>query len=96
MKNIHWKTVTALAALLVFIGFLTSVWGHFSQNFAMLTTGFIIIVIVCASWWFWVVIMVQTMVEYINLTANRLGDIKTGIQEARSLLKEYEKSKLDK
>jgi len=51
-----------------------------------------LIVIVSASWWVWVMLVIKTMIDFINNTTTKIIDIRQGIREVRQLFKEYEKN----
>jgi len=88
--KIHWMTVMFVAVIGMLIGLAVSIWGIEHENAKAAWTGLITIGAVCVSWWVWVMFVIRTMIECSDRTQQGLGDIKQGILEVRSLVRELD------
>ena len=79
-----------VAVIAMFLGLTVSLWGIGHDNTKAAWLGLITIGAVCVSWWFWVMFVIRTMIECSNKTQQGLGDIKQGIKEVKSLVRELD------
>lgn len=89
MNTFHWKTVMILASLFLLLGVGVSAWGYIDYNHYIALSGLGIVVTVCVIWWAWAMMVIRYMINYTQKTAYNLVDIKVGLREVRTLLKEY-------
>jgi hypothetical protein len=88
--KIHWKAVMFVAIIGMLAGMLVSVWGIEHDNAKAAWIGFITIMAVCVSWWFWVMFVIRTMMECTDKTQQSLSDIKSGISDIRSMVRDLD------
>jgi len=88
--KIHWMTVMFVAVVGMLLGLAVSIWGIGHDNAKAAWIGLITIGAVCVSWWFWVMFVIRTMVECTDKTSYSLTEIKQGIREVRSLVRELD------
>ena len=79
-----------VAVIGMLLGLAVSMWGIGHDNAEAAWIGLITIGAVCVSWWFWVMFVIRTMIECSNKTQQGLGDIKQGIKEVKSLVRELD------
>ena len=79
-----------VAVVGMLLGLAVSMWGIGHDNVQAAWIGLITIGAVCVSWWFWVMFVIRTMIECSNKTQQGLGDIKQGIKEVKSLVRELD------
>ena len=72
------------------LGLAVSLWGIGHDNIKAAWIGLITVGAVCVSWWFWVMFVIRTMIECTERTQQSLGDIKTGISEVRSIVRDLD------
>jgi hypothetical protein len=88
--KIHWKTVMFVAIVGMLLGLAVSIWGIGHDNVKAAWIGLITVGAVCVSWWFWVMFVIRTMIECTDRTQQSLGDIKTGISEVRTMVRDLD------
>jgi hypothetical protein len=88
--KIHWKTVMFVAIVGMLLGMTVSLYGIGHENKEAAWIGLITIMAVCVSWWFWVMFVIKTMMECTDKTQKGLGEIKSGISEVRSMVKDLD------
>ena len=88
--KIHWKTVMFVAIVGMLLGLAVSIWGVGQENLQATWIGLVIIMAVCVSWWFWVMFIIRTMIDCTEKTQRGLGEIKTGISEVRSMVRDLD------
>jgi hypothetical protein len=88
--KIHWKTVMFVAIVGMLLGLAVSLWGIGQNNIQAAWIGLITVGAVCVSWWFWVMFIIRTMIECTEKTQQGLGEIKTGISEVRSMVRDLD------
>lgn len=88
--KIHWKTVMFVAVIGMLLGLAVSMWGIEHDNAKAAWIGLITIGAVCVSWWFWVMFVIKTMVTCTEQTTQGLTEIKVGIREVRTIVRELD------
>ena len=72
------------------LGLAVSIWGMGHEHLEATWIGLAMIMVVCVSWWFWVMFIIRTMIDCTEKTQQSLGDIKTGIREVRTMVRDLD------
>ena len=72
------------------LGLAVSIWGIGQNDIKATWIGLVVIMAVCVSWWFWVMFIIRTMIECSERTQQGLHEIKSGLGDVRSLVKDLD------
>jgi quinol-cytochrome oxidoreductase complex cytochrome b subunit len=86
----QWKIVMFAAVIIMLSGMALSIYGVGYHDLQATWIGLITIMAVCVSWWFWVMFIIRTMIEQTERTQSGLGEIKLGLKDIRSIVKELD------
>lgn len=76
MKDHHWNIIMFGTSSFMFMGFLLSLLGVYTDRDTFAYIGIVIMSSVCFTWWIWVMLVIKDMILRTTKAQDGLGMVK--------------------